>query len=118
MSRGLNDFMPQGGDLGSEDHLPDRPVRKRKAKSIRPEPPSGPPSVTPPEPPPTGVKYPEITVQLIDLDGNAFAILGRVIKALKENDISKEEQDAFWKEAKAGDYDHLLDTVQQWVNVE
>ena len=29
------------------------------------------------------VKYPEITVELIGQDGNAFAILGAVHKALK-----------------------------------
>ena len=63
-------------------------------------------------------KYPDITVTLVGEDGNAFAILGRVLKDLKQHGVSKEEIEEFKKEAMSGDYDHLLQTVMDWVNVE
>ena len=63
------------------------------------------------------MKYPNITVQLTGNDGNAFAILGSVSKALRRNDVPKEEIDAFYSQATAGDYDALLNTCMEWVNV-
>ncbi len=66
----------------------------------------------------TDVKYPNVTVNLVGEDGNAFAILGKVGRALRRAGIDADELDAFRKEAKAGDYDHLLQTVMRWVNVE
>jgi len=63
-------------------------------------------------------KYPDITVTLVGEDGNAFAILGRVKQALRRAGVPQEEQDAFMAEATAGDYDHLLQTVMRWVEVE
>lgn len=64
------------------------------------------------------VKYPHITVPLVGNDGNAFAIIGAVSSALKDNRVSKEERDAFINEAMSGDYDNLLVTCMKWVNVE
>ena len=62
------------------------------------------------------VKYPEVkTVELVGEDGNAFAILGRVMKAMRVAGLSKEVQDAYYKEATSGDYDHLLQTTLRWV---
>jgi len=61
-------------------------------------------------------KY-DVTVKLVGEDGNAFAILGRVNRALRKAGASKEEQQAFQKEATAGDYDHLLQTCMEWVEV-
>ena len=63
------------------------------------------------------VKYPEIEVELIGQDGNAFAVLGRVTAALKRAGVPKEEVDAFVSEATSGDYDHLLQTVMATVEV-
>ena len=63
-------------------------------------------------------KYPEVKVKLTGEDGNAFSILGRVKRALKDAGVSAEEQSAFFKEASSGDYDHLLQTVMRWVDVE
>jgi hypothetical protein len=63
------------------------------------------------------IKYPEITVQLTGEDGNAFFILGRVQKALKQNGVFAEEIKSFMSEATNGDYDHLLQTVMAWVSV-
>lgn len=62
-------------------------------------------------------KYPEIEVQLTDVDSNAFAILGRVNTALKEAGIDGEERKAFFTEAISGNYDHLLQTAKEWVTV-
>lgn len=64
-----------------------------------------------------GPRYPQITVKLIGEDGNAFLILGRVIRAMKAHGCSLTEVTDFQEEACRGDYDHLLATVQEWVNV-
>lgn len=64
------------------------------------------------------VKYPDVKVQLTGEDGNAFMVLGLVKNALKKAGVSQEERDAFFKEATAGDYDNLLQTVVRWVTVE
>lgn len=57
------------------------------------------------------------TVQLSGEDGNAFAIMGRVRKALIRAG-QREEADAFLQEAKSGNYDHLLQTCFKYVDVE
>jgi hypothetical protein len=62
-------------------------------------------------------KYPDIEVELVGQDGNAFAILGAVQKALKRNGVPKEEIDQFFKEATSGDYDNLLRVAMDWVDV-
>ena len=54
-------------------------------------------------------------VKLVGEDGNAFAILARVIKALRKGGADSQMIDRFQREARAGDYDHLLATVMQWV---
>ena len=63
-------------------------------------------------------KYPDIEVQLSGEDGNAFAILGRVIKALRRGDVPADEIKQFQTEATSGDYDHLLQTCMKWVDVQ
>ena len=60
-------------------------------------------------------KY-DIKVPLVDEDGNAFAIMGRVIKALKRNGVTQEECDTYYKEATSDDYDHLLRVTMEWVD--
>lgn len=62
-------------------------------------------------------RYPHICVLLTGSDGNAFAILGRVQRALREHDVSEPEIREFFKQATAGDYSNLLSVVQQWVEV-
>jgi hypothetical protein len=61
-------------------------------------------------------KY-DIDVKLTDTDGNAFAVMGAVSKALRKNDVPKEVIDKFQDECMSGDYDHLLQVCMQWVNV-
>lgn len=62
-------------------------------------------------------KYPDVHVQLSGTDGNAFSILGRVVAALRNAGVAKEEIDAFRNEAISGDYDNLLATCVKWVDV-
>jgi hypothetical protein len=61
-------------------------------------------------------KY-DITVSLIGKDGNAFGVLGTVSKALKAAGADKAEVDSYMKEAMSGDYNNLLRTTMDWVNV-
>jgi hypothetical protein len=60
-------------------------------------------------------KYPNVTVQLSGEDGNAYFIIGRVIRALREAGVDNAEVREFSYEATSGDYDHLLRTVMAWV---
>jgi hypothetical protein len=62
-------------------------------------------------------KYPGIKVKLVGEDGNAYAIIGRVLDAMGKGRVSKEEQQQFTKEAMSGDYDNLLATCMRWVDV-
>ena len=62
------------------------------------------------------IKFPHIKVPLVGFDGNAFSILGRVCQALRKGKVSIEDQNLFMKEAKSGDYNHLLRTVMATVN--
>jgi len=59
----------------------------------------------------------DVHVQLVGEDGNAFAILGKVSGALKKAGFM-EEAKAFKKEAMEGDYNHLLNTAMEYVEVE
>lgn len=63
------------------------------------------------------VRHPEIEVELIGQDGNAFAVLGLVLREMRRAGLSEEERDEFVAEATGGDYDDLLATVQRWVEV-
>lgn len=63
------------------------------------------------------VKYPEIEVQLTGNDGNAFAIMGSVKKALKRAKVSSDEIAEYVKESTSGDYDNLLRVAMSWVTV-
>lgn len=62
-------------------------------------------------------KYPEIEVELTGRDGNAFAIMGAVEKALRKGGISQDEISTYLKESMSGDYDNLLRTAMSWVSV-
>lgn len=92
-------------------------------------------TVTGPGPIPFGIalfievptpKYPDVTVRLVGVDSNAGTIMGEVTRALKTHLRSEGlggpfiEQTVrdFRREAISGDYDHLLRTCMEWVNVE
>lgn len=59
----------------------------------------------------------KVIVPLIGSDGNAFMILGKVQRALKKAGATKEDLANFHAEATSGDYDQLLKTVVEWVEV-
>jgi len=68
------------------------------------------------------IRYPNITVELLGHDGNAFAgnafaVLGEVRHALKANNVSDDEIALFIDEATSGNYQHLLATTGKWVNI-
>lgn len=65
----------------------------------------------------TNIKYPHIHVPLIGEDGNAFAIIGRVRRALRLANVPEDRVNEFTKQATSGDYNHLLTTVTEWVNI-
>jgi hypothetical protein len=58
-----------------------------------------------------------VKVKLIGEDANAFSILGRVKKALIRAGHA-ELANEYIKEATAGNYDHLLQVTQDYVEVE
>jgi hypothetical protein len=61
------------------------------------------------------LRYPDAIVMLDD--GNAFAIIGSVRRALKNAGASAADLQEFTDEATGGDYENLLRTVFQWVQV-
>jgi hypothetical protein len=62
-------------------------------------------------------KYPEIEVQILGRDGNAFAIMGAVSNALRKAGVPKEEINEYTSESMSGDYENLLRTAMKWVSV-
>jgi len=63
------------------------------------------------------VKYPDVEVRFSGEDGNAFNLVGLALRALRSAGVDKAERDVFVAEATSGDYDHLLRTCMEWVNV-
>ena len=63
-------------------------------------------------------KYPNITVQIVGADGNAFNVLSICTRAMRKAHLPQTEIDAFMTEATSGDYNHLLATVMAWFEVE
>ena len=62
-------------------------------------------------------KFPHVEVELVGQDGNAFAILGSVQRAMRQADVDKADIDVMMDEAMSGDCDHLLQTVMATVAV-
>jgi hypothetical protein len=65
----------------------------------------------------TGIRFPDVEVQLTGEDGNAFGILGRISRELRRSGATADEVSEFTTEATSGDYDHLLRTAMRWVRV-
>jgi len=57
------------------------------------------------------------TVKLIGEDGNAFAIMGTVAKALKDSGFSDEHIAKYYEESSSGDYDNLIRVAMKYANV-
>ena len=60
----------------------------------------------------TGVEVP-----LAGTDGNAFAIIGTVTKAMKEAGVASPIIEIYRDEAMASDYDNLLRVTMRYVDV-
>ena len=60
----------------------------------------------------------DVRVKLIGEDGNAFNILGKVSKALRDAGYDQAFIDGYMEQATSGDYDHLLMTTMIYVEVE
>jgi hypothetical protein len=56
-------------------------------------------------------------VQLTGTDGNAFAIMGKVTRALKKAGYNEEVIKNYRKEAMSGDYDNLLCVSSEYVEI-
>ena len=63
------------------------------------------------------VKFPNVKVELVGQDGNAFVVLGLCERAARKAGLTKEQIDEFHTEATSGDYDHLLCTAMEWFDV-
>ena len=61
-------------------------------------------------------KY-NVQVQLSGEDGNAFAIIAKVNRALRNAGATPEEMSQYQQESMSGDYDNLLRVASQWVEV-
>jgi hypothetical protein len=61
-------------------------------------------------------KY-DIEVQLSGNDGNAFAVMAAVKRALKTAGATPEELSQYQQESMSGDYDNLLRVAMEWVEV-
>lgn len=59
----------------------------------------------------------KIKVKLVGTDGNAFAVLGKVIGAMKSAKWSDRDIGDFEVEALMGDYDNLLKVVLDYCEV-
>lgn len=52
---------------------------------------------------------------LIGVDGNAFGVMAYVQKAMRSEKFTKEEIDAYTKDAMSSDYSHLLQVSEEMV---
>lgn len=62
----------------------------------------------------TSPKYPNIMVRLSGTDGNAFSLLGLCKTEARKAGLPQEQIAAFFDEATASDYNHLLATCMRW----
>lgn len=58
-----------------------------------------------------------VRVKLDGENGNAVLILARVRRAMEKKGVARETIDEYLKEARAGDYNHLLAITMKYVNV-
>jgi len=58
------------------------------------------------------------TLVLSGKDGNVFSVMGNAIKVAKKAGWSSEKISSVMKEARSGDYDHVIQTMMQHFEVE
>lgn len=64
------------------------------------------------------VIYPNIKVDLSNVDGNALSVVALVEKAMRVARVPYEKIQEFRKDALSGNYDHVLQTVLKYVDVD
>jgi len=62
------------------------------------------------------VKFPHVKVKLVGEDGNAFAIMGRVQKAMREGCCREKDIERYVEQCTSGDYDNLLRITMETVD--
>ena len=62
-------------------------------------------------------KHPEIDIHLLEVDGNAFSIMGYCGAKMRENGISSDEIHTFENECTSGNYLNLLKTCAKWFSM-
>ncbi|HCQ14356.1 hypothetical protein [Flavobacterium sp.] len=55
-----------------------------------------------------------VNLELIGVDGNAYAIMGVFSRQARREGWSQDEIDQVLEEAQSGDYDHLLSTIMTY----
>lgn len=66
----------------------------------------------------TTPKFPDARVRLSGEDGNVFAIIGRVRRALIRAGATEDDLKSFMSEImNASSYDEALQTIMRWVHV-
>lgn len=58
------------------------------------------------------------TIDLGNIDGNALSLIGTAVKGLKKAGYSQEDINKFKADAISGDYDHVLQVIFEWCEVE
>jgi hypothetical protein len=61
--------------------------------------------------------FPYVNVKLSGTDGNVFAIINNVQRALRDAGASEGQLRMFYAEATSGDYDDAIQTCMKWVRV-
>jgi hypothetical protein len=56
-------------------------------------------------------------IDLSQVDGNAYAIMGAAQRILKQAGATPEEISEYLKESMSSDYEHLVETVGKWLVV-
>jgi hypothetical protein len=64
------------------------------------------------------ITYPDISVQLSGTDGNAFSVIGKVQKAIRNSEGSDAARRFSEQAMQSGSYDELLQFCMSTVNVE
>lgn len=66
---------------------------------------------------PTDPMYPEIDVPIITEKCEPTELIGRAKVRMRNFGLEDEQIDQFEREARSGDFDHLLNTMMEWVNI-
>lgn len=62
-------------------------------------------------------KFPNVEVELVGQDGNAFSMIGRTMAALRRGGATPEQLTEFQNEVTSGDYNNVIQTISRWAEV-